>query len=452
MAPMKLFGTNGIRGVVGKDIDTRFAFKLGSATGVLVKGGRAAIGRDGRTSSPMLAEALVSGVLSQGCDVDDYGLITTPALQFLVKNSGASGGIMVTASHNPPEYNGFKIIDSDGVEIARMKEEMVERLVHRDLWRIRQKPGRRATPDGALRVYFSHLKDQLGTLTGKLRGLKVVVDVGNGVGALTTPVILRELGCELLTVNDNIDGLFPGRPSEPRPEILNAFSRIVKEWKADLGVAHDGDGDRAVFADMDGAVQWGDRSFALIADEVLRERTGGKVVTPVNSSMAIGEIVKKRRGKLIQTKVGSIFVSRTMLETRAILGGEENGGVFFMPHHPVRDGTMATLLVLKAMARTGRSFSSLLSKLPRYVMAKEKFACKSEVAKTRAMTRLKAKLRTRVTSQLDGLRVDVKDRGWVLVRPSGTEPLIRMYAEGYTDEDLNHLTSEFRPMIETALK
>ncbi len=398
----------------------------------------------------MLTEGVAAGILSQNKDVFDLDMITTPALQFLVKKTASSGGIMVTASHNPPEYNGFKVVDSDGIEIPRRKEERVERLLHEGRWSFSPRSGKRTMPEGVVRAYFQSLKQQLGTKPDGLRGLKVVVDCGNGVAALTTPRVLEELGCKVVTMNDNVDGKFPGRPSEPRPETLAGLSKMVVEEKADFGVAHDGDGDRALFADETGIVHWGDRTFALVEDEVLKEHRGATVVTPLNSSMAVTEIAKRRGGKLVLTKVGSIFVSRKMVEKRAVLGGEENGGIFYTPHHPVRDGTMATILVLKAMARNRMRLSKLLGRLPRFFMAKEKFECKSDAQKEHAMTQLKRKLGNRITSSLDGVRVDDKSRGWVLIRPSGTEPLLRIYAEGRTEEDLSEILNEFRSLVEAA--
>ncbi|OLE77034.1 phosphoglucosamine mutase [archaeon 13_1_20CM_2_54_9] len=451
-APPRLFGTNGIRGVVGKEVNADFSYRLGSSTGLLFKPGPVAVGRDGRTSGMMLCEGVVSGILSQGCDVTDYALTTTPALQFLVKNGKGAGGVMVTASHNPPEYNGFKVIASDGVEVSRKLEAKIEFLVERNTWKLGKKPGRRVKPIDGLNPYFNGLRTQAQEIPEKLHHIKAVVDVGNGVAALTTPKILRDLGCSVFGVNDNIDGRFPGRLSEPRPENLATLSGMVQQVGADFGVAHDGDGDRAIFADEKGTIQWGDRSFALVVDEVLKNKPGAKVVTPLNSSMAVGEIVKKRHGRLILTKVGSVEVSRTMIRAGAVIGGEENGGIFYAPHHPVRDGTMAVLLVLKALVRNKVSLSTLMNRLPRFVMAKEKFDCRNESSRVKAIAWLKKQLGTRVTSTLDGVKVDVKNRGWVLIRPSGTEPLVRLYAEGVTEKDLSGLLDEFKPMIQRALK
>src|SRR5213593_147835 len=375
----------------------------------------------------MLCEGVVSGILSQGCDVTDYALITTPALQFLVKNGKGAGGVMVTASHNPPEYNGFKVIASDGVEVSRKLEAKIEFLVERNTWKLGKKPGRRVKPIDGLNPYFNGLRTQAQEISEKLHHIKAVVDVGTGVAALTTPKILRDLGCSVFGVNDNIDGRFPGRLSEPRPETLATLSGMVQQVGTDFGVAHDGDGDRAIFADEKGTIQWGDRSFALVVDEVLKNKPGAKVVTPLNSSMAVGEIVKKRHGRLILTKVGSVEVSRTMIRAGAVIGGEENGGIFYAPHHPVRDGTMAAALILKVILTNGQSLSKIMSKLPSYHMSKEKVLCGNTGECERAMRRLSEKIKDKVSSTMDGIKVEVDGRGWVLIRPSGAEPLIRIY-------------------------
>jgi phosphomannomutase/phosphoglucomutase len=255
----------------------------------------------------------------------------------------------------------------------------------------------------------------------------------------------------VIGVNDAVDGQFPGRNSEPRPENLGSLSKIVKEEKANLGIAHDGDGDRAIFVDETGTVQSGDRTLALIEDELLRNHPGAKIVTPINTSMVVSEIAKKRKGKLILTKVGSIEVSRTILRVGALLGGEENGGIFYAPHHPVRDGTMAAVMVVNAVIRNGRPLSKLLDRLPRFHMIKEKIPCE-ERAKERAINALKTKLKGRISSTLDGIRVDMRGRGWVLVRASGTEPLLRLSAEAKTENQLQEILDEFRPLVLNAIK
>jgi phosphomannomutase/phosphoglucomutase len=398
----------------------------------------------------MLLEGVAAGLLAQGNDVEDRGLITTPALEFMVKNTSSSAGVMITASHNPPEYNGFKVVDSDGIEIPRSKEEKMELLIHRDRWRASNPPGQRVVREGRIGAYFEKLESQV-LARDRIGNLKIVIDTGNGVSALTTPRLLRKLGALVIGVNDVIDGEFPGRNSEPRPENLGSVSKIVKEEKADLGIAHDGDGDRAIFVDETGIVQPGDRTLALIEDELLRNHPGAKIVTPINTSMVVSEIAKKRKGKLILTKVGSIEVSRTIVRVGALLGGEENGGVFYAPHHPVRDGTMAAVLVVNAIIRNGRPLSKLLGRLPKFHMVKEKIPCNEE-AKDRAINALRAKLKGRISSTLDGIRVDIEGRGWVLVRASGTEPLLRFYAEAKTGGQLQEILDEFRPLVLNTVK
>jgi len=450
MKTPRLFGTNGIRGVAGKEIDSGLAFRVGSALGTLFPKRRVLIGRDSRASSPMLLEGVAAGLLRLGNDVDDYGLITTPALEFLVKTTSFSAGVMITASHNPPEYNGFKVVDSDGIEIARSKEEKMELLIYRDKWRTGYQPGQRVRREESIASYFAKVESHL-VAKDRIRNLKIVIDTGNGVAALTTPKLLRKLGARVIGVNDVIDGEFPGRNSEPRPESLGALSKIVREEKADLGIAHDGDGDRAIFVDEKGIVQPGDRTLALIEDELLKDHPGAKVVTPINTSMVVSEIASRRKGKLILTKVGSIEVSRTVVREGALLGGEENGGIFYAPHHPVRDGTMATVLVVNAIARNGRSLSKLLDGLPKFYMVKEKIPC-DEGAKDRTMKALKARLQGRISSNLDGVRVDLEGRGWFLVRASGTEPLLRLYVEARTESQVQEILDEFRPLVLMAVK
>jgi phosphomannomutase/phosphoglucomutase len=446
--PPRLFGTNGIRGVVGETITSEFAYGIGSSVASLFKGQRILVGRDGRTSSQMLTEGVVAGILAQGNSVEDCGVITTPGLQFLSKIS-ASPGLVITASHNPPEYNGFKVVDSDGIEIPRAKEERIERLVVNDSRKAGRNPGQREERTLPLQPYLGNIRKYFGK-DRLVKPVKVVVDTGNGVSSLTTPVLLRRIGCLVITINDNIDGRFPGRNSEPRPENLGPLSTLVRQEKATFGVAHDGDGDRAVFVDETGVVQSGDNSLTLIADEVLKKNPRGKVVTPVNSSMSVTEVARRRRGRVILTQVGSIHVARTMVRERAILGGEENGGIFYAPHQPVRDGTMATVLVLNAILENQMPLSKLMARLPKFFMAKEKRKCPDE-KKNEVMRRIRQRLGDRVTSTIDGVRVDIKDHGWFLVRPSGTEPLIRIYVEGKTENDLKHLLNEFKPLFDQTI-
>ena len=431
-------------------MNSDLAFRVGSALATTFPNKRVFVGRDGRLSSLMLLEGVAAGILACGSDVEDYGLITTPALEFLVKYGGSSVGIIITASHNPPEYNGFKVVDSDGIEIGRDKEEKMEQLIARSEWRTKRQPGTRRGMRAGIAAYLDRVEGQVGSKE-QTADLKIVVDTGNGVSALTTLELFRRIGSDVIAINDEIDGTFPGRNSEPRPENLNALVEIVRKESADLGIAHDGDGDRAVFVDENGEVIPGDRSLALIEDDLLKTHPGAKVVTPINTSMVVSDVATNRKGKVVLTKVGSIEVSRTVVRERALLGGEENGGIFYSPHHPVRDGTMAAILVTNSIIKNRKPVSELIGRLPRYYMVKEKIPCK-EGTKERAINALKTCLRDRTSSTLDGVRVDIGGGGWVLVRASGTEPLLRLYAEAKTEDKLEEILDEFRPMVLRATK
>ncbi len=430
-------------------VDSDFAYQIGSSVADLFAQTSILVGRDGRTSSPMLYEGLVAGILGQGNDVIDCGMITTPGLQFLVKQSDGKAGLMVTASHNPPEYNGFKVVDTDGVEIGREKELRVERAFSTKTGNLSRSPGERISPPKAVEPYLTSLQTFV-SKTGLSKQQTVVVDAGNGVAALTTPELLRRIGCRVVTINDNIDGTFPGRLSEPRPENLGPLATVVREEDAIFGVAHDGDGDRAIFVDEGGTIHSGDKSLTLIEDELLRKTPGAKVVTPVNTSMSAAEVAKNRRGKLILTPVGSINVARTMIREKAILGGEENGGIFYAPHQPVRDGAIATVLILNSILDNGIPLSKLMSRLPSFFMTKEKRACPDKKKKD-VMLKLQSKLGKMVTNTMDGVRVDLSSRAWFLARASGTEPLIRIYFEGKSELEVKRLMDEFMPLIDETI-
>ena len=272
----RLFGTNGVRGVANEELTVEKITRIAAAVGAHL-GGEIAVGRDGRTTSPMFRDAAVSGLLSVGCNVHDAGMLPTPALQHSVKHHGLDGGLMITASHNPPEFNGVKVIASDGVEIPREQEAEIEELYFSggpELSPWDQIGAIGALP--ALAPYMEAVRSHVDGEAIKRAGLKIAIDPGNGVAALTAPGIARDLGCNVYTVNVNVNGRFPGRESEPRPDNLDDLRRLVRASGADLGIAFDGDGDRSIFVDERGEIQWGDRSVALIARDFLARNPGGR--------------------------------------------------------------------------------------------------------------------------------------------------------------------------------
>lgn len=444
LSSRRLFGTNGIRGVVNKELTPEFAAKIGSAIGTFFKNGKLIVGHDARTSSPMLTKAVIAGLNAAGCNVLFAGMAPTPALQYAVKNHKVDGAVIVTASHNPPEYNGVKVVWNDGIEISREQEIEIENIFFEEKLRYAEwnKIGETEALIGVIDEYVEAIKKHVDADKIAKKRYHVVVDAANSVAALAVPKLLRELGCKVTTVNANIDGTFPTRPPEPRPENLKELALTVKAVNADVGVAFDGDADRSIFVDDAGEIHWGDKTFALIEKYFLIENPGEKIVSPISSSTLVKDIADAYNGEVVWTKVGSVIVSHTMKEVNAKLGGEENGGIFYGPHQAVRDGGMATALILDIMADTDKSLSKLLDELPKYFIAKGKVECPDEF-KERVLEKLIEQTRGFNTCTIDGVKIWFGDKSSILMRPSGTEPLYRLYAEAKTKEKAEELVREF---------
>lgn len=448
----QLFGTNGIRGVVNKELTPEIAVKIAEAIGTFFKQGRILLGYDGRISNVMLANAVTSGLVSTGCEVYDVGMVPTPCIQYAVKSHKMTGGVMITASHNPPEYNGIKVIAGDGVEIPRQQEVKIENMFfeskvnHVDWFRIKQ---RRVLPS-ILDEYKEAVKRHVDTISIAKRQYHVVTDTANGVGGLVVPYLLRELGCRVTTINANIDGTFPNRLPEPRPENLQDLATTVKAVGADFGVAFDGDADRSIFVDEKGEVQWGDRTFALIEKDFLQTNRGETIVTPISSSQVVKDIAEEYGGKLVWTKVGSTIVSHTMKKLKAMLGGEENGGIFYGPHQQVRDAAMTTALMLSILAKTRKNLSELLKTLPKYYLEKAKIECPNE-KKMLVMRKLVEKVKHLNPETIDGVKLWYPDKSSILIRPSGTEPIFRFYAEAETKEKASKLVKEYKQKLQQTI-
>ena len=452
-ARKRLFGTNGIRGVANVELTPDFCARVGLAIGTYFGGGDILLGRDARLSGQMIASAVISGLLAAGCRVFDVGLAPTPTIQYAVKHFGMDGGVVITASHNPPEYNGIKVLRPDGIELKREQEKEVEEIFFESKF----KPsawhaiGTVRRLEGAVEAHVKAVEEHVDRdLIARAR-FKVALDPANGVGVLPALPLLRDLGCKVVLVNGEIDGRFPGRHPEPKPENLGDLASITASSGAHLGVAYDGDADRAIFVDERGRVHWGDKSFALVAKWFLAQRPGEAVVTPISSSSLVREVVEACGGKLVWTKVGSVVVSHKMVEIGAQLGGEENGGIFYGPHQPVRDGPMSTALLLQILAEEREPLSALMDRLPRYYLAKASVECPHELKET-ALAILRERFRGQKTITIDGVRVWYEDGSSVLMRPSGTEPIFRIYAEAREEERLRAVLAEHVELVREAVE
>jgi phosphomannomutase / phosphoglucomutase len=454
MSSRKLFGTNGIRGLVNVELTPEMAIKVGASIGTFFgKEKNLLLGYDARTSGPMFSKAVISGLTATGCNVFFAGMAPTPSLQFAVKNHKLYGGVIITASHNPPEYNGIKVIWSDGIETSHEQEVEIENIYfdNKIVFAPWDKLGVKRELAGINDEYIQAIKKHVNKTRIANAHFHVVVDAANSVGGLTAPPLLRELGCRITSINANIDGTFPGRMPEPRPESLGDLASTVKAIKADMGVAFDGDADRSIFVDENGQIYMGDKTFAVIIKHYLQKNPGAKIITPVSSSTLIKDTVEAFKGELVWTKVGSVTVSQKMKEENANLGGEENGGVFYGPHQAVRDGAMTTVLLLSIMAETGKSLAQLIAEQPQYFIEKGKIECPDD-KKAILEQKIYEQVKGENVSTIDGVKIWFGDASAILIRPSGTEPVFRLYAEAKNQQKALQLVEDYSARLKKILE
>jgi len=441
----KFFGTNGIRGIFSEDFTLEFIHDMTLALGTYFEKGPILIGYDGRESSPVICKIITSTLNSIGIDCNVIGIVPTPCLEFAVKNLGYSGGIMITASHNPPQYNGIKPAARDGVEISREDELIIEDIYLKKTWITNPKKwGVTGEETRAIEIYLNGIISQINSKLVKSKSFKVVLDLGNGAQAICAPDFCKIIKCETILVNETIDGMFPGRGSEPTPQNLSVLSKTVIENKANFGIAFDGDGDRSIFCDDLGNILTGDKSALILIQHILNKNSNSLVVTCLNSGSNTELIAEKYNSKVIRTKVGSVEVSRKMVSTNALIGFEENGGFMFGKHNQVRDGCMSLALMLDLLANTDNSLSDEISKLPPSFTMKDKVECSSKDA-DKIILSLKDEFPESDIS--DGIKITIDSKNWVMIRSSGTEPIIRIYAESVSQEKLEALMFKFLQKI-----
>ncbi|RLG82232.1 MAG: phosphoglucosamine mutase [Thermoprotei archaeon] len=453
----KLFGTDGVRGVINVELVPETALRLSLAVGTYFNSGsKILIGRDCRAGSELIANAVIAGLLSSGLRVYYAGLVPTPALQYYIKNSDFDGGVMVTASHNPPEYCGIKVIMGDGVEAPRD----VERELEEAFWDQRfRRVSWRGLGVGCRRIYdvndfyVNGILELIDTERIRSSKFKVVVDPVNNTASLTSPKLLRKLGIKVFTVNADISHI-PGRNPEPTPESLAETSAVVKAIKADFGIAHDGDGDRAIFIDDTGNVLPGDYSAVMLCRHILEhrgDRGPRRIVTAVSSSTLIEEILKDYNVEVIWTKVGSIVIARTMMRIGALAGFEENGGFMYPPHQYVRDGGMALALMLEFLSFERRKLSEIYMDMPKRYLVKTKVPLADRGKVSVIINELRQVFSGRRIIDIDGIKVISRDY-WFLVRPSGTEPVVRIFVEGSTREVASKVLNELNNLVRRVLE
>lgn len=433
MVNKRLFGTFGVRRRANEVLTPEFASKLAAAYGTLVKG-KVAVGGDTRTSTPMIKHAVISGLLSSGCAVMDLGILPTPTVQYAVRNY-CVGGVIITASHNPPHDNGIKFVDTDGIGIPDDMEEKIEDMF------FDENPERVSWDNiKELETNSNIIDEYIDSVIGRVDGeaikkanLKVVVDCGSGAACFTTPYLLRRLGCQVTTMNCQPDGFFPGRNPEPTEDNLKDLINAVKNLGADLGIAHDGDADRTICIDENGDFVFGDKTFALVEKAMLKENGGGLIVTTVATSSAIYDIAEEYNGEVIATRVGDLLVARELKDKNGLFGGEENGGLIFPDFVYGRDAALTTAKIVEIISNENKPLSELIEELPSYRSEKKKVECPDEL-KSEVMGKIAEATREFEVDTKDGVKI-FTDEGWVIIRPSGTEPIFRCFAEAKNEED-----------------
>ena len=430
-----MFGTSGIRGIFNKDVTPELALRVGLAFSG--KGKTLFIGRDTRPSGITLENALAAGALSAGGDVVRLGIAPTPTTSLA---SRSSIGAMITASHNPPEYNGIKLFEH-GEEIPREKEELIDKTVQERSWGLGES-GHERTDSTAVQEHADLIIGAVDTSLIGRRKPKVLVDAGNGAGSVIMPYVLREAGCRVVAINCELSGFF-ARALEPNFQNLEETAKIARGVGADFTIAHDGDADRAVILDEKGEMLGLDTQLALMCTEMLSGKKG-VVVTTVEASLAIREAIEMHGGKTVTTSVGSLHVAQSLKKNRGIFGGEPCGEYIFPKNHYVPDGIMTGLKFAELFCR-GESLRKLAGGIKTYPMRRTKYPCK-ERKKTMGLVLEKASTLGGKLSKDDGVRVDFED-GWVLIRASGTEPIVRITCEHKDKKGLETLFSKAEKIV-----
>ncbi|MBN2122377.1 phosphoglucosamine mutase [Candidatus Micrarchaeota archaeon] len=437
----KYFGTNGIRGTF-EVLTPLLALRASQAIGDYFNGGNVLVGRDCRLTSPTLHKAVLSGLESVGCSVTDLGIVTTPTAEFMVEKLHPDGLIIITASHNPPEWNALKVIDAKGVALSKERGEGIEEAIDAGVplssW---DKAGSTTDYETATQDHLAAILSEVDVEKIKKRRLKVVLDCANGVPALLGPKLFEALGCEVILLNSEMDGHFPGRPSEPREENIQEMLRLTLDSKADFGIAWDGDGDRIVMADSKGEFIIGDRVFALCALLKLKEAPG-PVVTTVATSKAVADVAQKFGQRIDYTAVGAPYLSELASKGECAIAGEEVGGVIWPEVSLAKDGFLTAAKIAEAVC--GKPLSEWLAEFPFYYNVKGKVPCEPSEIEAK-MDSIPIPEDAQVV-RVDGVRLNFED-SWVIFRPSGTEPLIRVFAESTNEEKAKELVEKYEKLL-----
>jgi phosphoglucosamine mutase len=446
----RLFGTSGIRGVVDQDLSPDFCRKAALAIGTtLPRSSTVCIATDTRVSRDVIKDAVSTGLISCGVNVVDLGILPTPVLALLTRESGFAAGIMVTASHNPPEFNGIKLFAEKSLGYSEAQEAEVERVYSDEQFR-EGKKGTLEQGRGMKERYFSFIRGKL-VRSEANRHLKLVVDPGNGAASKFASDIFVQMGFDVLPLNDEPDGLFPGRSPEPNEETLQGTVDFLRRLNADLAVCFDGDADRVVFCDKEGFLGFNE-PIAFISRLAVKRTGKKKVATTVETGTLLDLAVKDLAAEVVRGRVGDVPVACLAQQLDAALGVEQVG-VYIMPevgYYP--DSIFASLFLLSQLSDVAE-IRQFFQGIPRLSFEKAKVSCPNEL-KEPIMTRVKDKAHLFAPDDinvLDGLRLQFAD-SWMLIRPSGTEPVIRVISESMSQRQTDELISKGRKLVQSLVE
>ena len=440
------FSEAGVRGIIGDTLTPQLTASLASTFGRYAGGARIIVARDTRNSGKMLEQAVIAGLLAVGCQPLIFGIVPTPTVQLMVKQFKANGGIVITASHNPIEWNALKFIGPRGTFLdVRESAELFDIFTQANLDYCQEDEFQKIKyQQDAFELHMQRIFKEIDIEAIRARNFKVAVDCCNGVGALYSRHFLEKLGCDVVTINEEANGIF-ARPPEPLPENIQDLCELVKKEKCVIGFAHDPDGDRMSLVDNKGVALGPQYTVLLAVDHVLSE-SPGTVAVNIQTSKAVEDIAESYGCEVCYSKVGEINVVNLMLEKHSEIGGEGNcGGVIWRRLHPGRDSFAAMALMLEMLALTSESLSDICASIPRYYNISAKYPCSAfkvrEIIKS-----LSEKYSEYDCISFDGLRINMPDC-WVLLRGSNTEPVLRLTVEAKQPKQAQKLLDKFSAEI-----
>jgi len=436
-----MFSVSGLRGIVGEDLTSEIICNYATAFGRYVKPGRIVVGRDARESGTLFLKAVIQGLHSADCRVIDLGIVPTPTVLFMVKRLRTKGGISITASHNPIEWNALKFVSSQGRFLNQREFTTFSRYITKKGTHMkrRQKPRRtEIMANGA----DMHIDKIMSILKPPVKRFRVGVDAVNGAGSISLPMLLEKMGCKVYRLNCRFKPAFPRNP-EPTPENIKELCRLVTEKRLDVGFACDPDCDRLSLVDEHGRAIGEENTLVLATDFILSKKRGN-VVTNLSTTAAMDYITKVNKCRLYRTKVGEANVVSRMLKINAIIGGEGNGGVIYPKINFTRDALVGAAVIIKLLAERDMRLSEIIASYPRYYMIKRKIRiCRDQFEKKREKI---AKIFNGRLNLLDGLRITAKDY-WLHIRPSQTEPLIRIIGESHDKRQIERYINDIKNIL-----